>query len=267
MIEVPRPDIVEEPEESLGEQPSGAERPISRRHSAAPNGVSAAQRAGNAKAREPVASSSEQSFVFDAISPAISAPDPQSFLLHLIGALGRTPRSTADSESSLGTMLRHLGQALDEDLDEELAFLDLVDALYGRQYGDRALNEAVPVLAAFLARIVSAPARETGLAEPPAQIAALVRAAAQVVRSALESGGVRSWCALPELATNIARRAAQRNLSVDTLAAALPRVWVQRNSDRRNASTPPSDRFREKTKNGRHRMVLNGPVEIVILER
>jgi hypothetical protein len=167
----------------------------------------------------------------------------------------------------VGTTLGQLGSALDEDLDEAAAFQDFVDALEHRRFGARALHEAVPIVAAFLARVVSEPILGTTSGRTPAEIAGLVRSAAQVAREALESGGARSWRALPEIAATIARRAAQRGSSIGTLAEALPRLWARLGPGSRDASTSKPDHLRGRTKGETRRMVLSGPVEIVILER
>jgi hypothetical protein len=264
MIEESGPGAVGEwSREPLG----GATQPSFQRHPKASNGADASEKPVAAEDPDPMTPSTEAPSVPDAIAGALQAPDPHSFLLGLANALVRSPHATTDGESSLGTMLRQLGNALDEELDEESAFQDLVDALEHRRFGARALQEAVPIVAAFLGRIVSGPARETGSAATPAEIAGLVHAAAEVARDALASGGARGWRALPEMASTIARRAAQRGLSVDTLAEALPRLWARLGAGQRDASTSEPDRLRGRTKGETRRMVLSGPVEIVILER
>jgi hypothetical protein len=263
MIEEPGPGTFED---AFGEPLRGATHPGFHDRSTDPSGADVSEDAGDAEAREPTASSKEKPFVLDAIAGALAAPDSQTFLLGLASALARSARFTADGESSLGAMLRHLGHALDEELDEELAFQDQVDAFHRRPFGARALDEAIPVVAAFIARIVSGPAR-SGSAATPAEIAGLFSAAAQVAREALDSGGVRSWRALPEFAITIARRAAQRGSSIGTLAEALPRLWARLGPGSRDASTSEPDHLRGRTKGEARRMVLSGPVEIVILER
>jgi hypothetical protein len=264
--------MIEEPgegamEERLREPLDGVARATFRRHPTAASERDATEQPADAEGPGRTAPSNENPLVLDGIVSALEAPDPQSFLLALANALVRSPHTTADGESSLGTILRQLGNALDEELDEESVFQDLVDALDGRRFGARALQEAIPIVAAFLARIVSGPARETGSAATPAEIAGLVRSAAQVAREALESGGARSWRALPEIAATIARRAAQRGSSIGTLAEALPRLWARLGLGSRDASTSKPDHLRGRTRGESRRMVLSGPVEIVILER
>jgi hypothetical protein len=264
MMDEPGPGTVED---AFGEPLRGATHPGFHDRSTDPNGADASEDASDLEARESPGSSKEKPFVLDAIAGILAAPDPQTFLLDLASALARFARFTADGESSLGTMLRQLGHALDEELDEEPAFQDLVDAFERRRFGPRALHEAVPIVAAFVARIVSGPTREFGSAPTPAEIADLVGAAARVAREALESGGARSWRALPEIAARIARRAAQRGSSIGTLAEALPRLWARLGPGPRDTSNSEPDRLRERTKGETRRMVLSGPVEIVILER
>jgi hypothetical protein len=263
MIEEPGPGTFGD---AFGEPLRGATHPGFHDRSTDPNGADAFEDISDAEDREPTASSKENPFALDAITGALAAPDPQTFLLGLASALARATRFTADGESSLGTMLGHLGHALDEELDEELAFQDQVDAFHRRRFGARALDEAVPIVAAFIARIVSGPAR-SGSAATPAELAGLFHAAAQVAREALESGGARNWRALPEIAATIARRAAQRGSSIGTLAEALPRLWARLGPVPRDAPTSEPDHLRGRTKGETRRMVLSGPVEIVILER
>jgi len=203
MMDGPGPGRVEH---AFGEPLRGATGPGFHDRSTDPNGADASEDASDLEAPASPGSSKEKPFVLDAVAGTLAAPDPQTFLLGLASALARSARSIADGESSLGTMLRQLGHALDEDLDEEPAFQDLVDALDGRRFGPRALQEALPIVAAFLARIVSGPARETGFAATPAEIAHLVGAAAQVAREALDSGGARSWRLLPDGAAGFVHR-------------------------------------------------------------
>jgi hypothetical protein len=264
MIEEPTPGAVEE---RLREPLHGATRQSFQRHARAPNGVDASEKPADGEGPDPTTPSNENPLILDLIAGALEAPDPQSFLLALANALLRSAPAT-DGESSLGTMLRCLGDALDEELDEEQAFDDLVDALERRRFGAPGLHEAVPIVAAFLARIVSAPILRTASGATPAEIADLVHAAAQAAREALEQGGARSWCALPRIASTIAGRATQRNLSIGPLAAALPRLWARLNSRPRDATTAAAPVYlRGRMPGEPHRMVLSGPVEIVILER
>jgi hypothetical protein len=260
MIEQPGSGAVDEPHR-------GAAQPRFENQSTDPNGNDAPEDLGQPEAREPAAPVKETPLVLDAIASALVAPDPQSFLLGLANALGRSGRSSADGESSFGTILRHLGDALDEELDEKPAFQDLLDALERRHFGARALHEAVPIVAAFLARIVSGPILRSASGTMPAGIADLVRAAAQVAGEGIERSGARSWRELPEIAETIARRAAQRDLSIGKIAEALARLSARLGPGPRERSTAESDHFRSRATGEPRRMVLSGPVEIVILER
>jgi hypothetical protein len=169
--------------------------------------------------------SNESTRVLEAVADALAAPDPQTFLRRLVAALGQVARAPITGESSLGTTLYHLGHALEQQLDEGPAFQGLVDAFDRKRLSAEPLNEAVPIVAAFVARIVSRPLLRNASGAMPAEIPGLVQAATEVARGALESDGARGWRTLPAIATTIARRAAQRNLSIGTLAEVLPRLW------------------------------------------
>jgi hypothetical protein len=255
----PRPDTIEN---EFGE----AAGPIFQQHSTTQSGAEAYDAVGSVDPCEGNPSVSEGSSILEVVAEAVSATDSQGFLLGLIGVLARTARTPVDGESSLGTLLRHLGDALDEELDEEAAFQNLILALERRRFGKHALNEAVPVIAAFLARVLSEPILQATPGTTLTEIADLVRAAAQVAREALQSGGARSWRALPEIALTIAQRAARRNLSVVTLAEALPRLWTRLTPGSGEAAAAPAHP-RARTTGEPRRMVISGPVEIVILER
>jgi hypothetical protein len=209
----------------------------------------------------------EGTSALDAVAGAVTAPDPQSFLRTLVSTLGQAASSPVSGESSLGTTLCHLGHALEEQLDEETAFQDVVNAFDRKHFKAGPLRESVPIVAAFVARIVSQPMLQTVSGATPAEIPGLVRAATQVACEALESGGTRRWRSLPAFATTIARRAAQRNLSIGTLADALPRLWARLGSRANETSASETDPFRARTQGEPRRMILSGPVEIVILER
>jgi hypothetical protein len=257
----PAPDGIEN---EFSEPHRGATGSIFQQQSTAPNGADEHDAAGSAATRDPNASVND---ILDTVAGAVSATDTQGFLLGLIGALGRTARSPVGGESSVGIILRELGNALDEELDEEPAFHDLVDALERRRFRAPALNEAVPIVAAFLARIVSAPILRTVSDTAPTGIADLVHAAAQVARKSLERGGARSWRALPEAASTIAQRAEQRKLSITSLAEVLPRLLARLGSGSADETTGASEHMRVRMTAEPRRMVLSGPVEIVILER
>jgi hypothetical protein len=168
--------MIEEPgevamEEWLREPVDRAAQKTFQRHPTAGSERAAAEQPADAEGPGRTTPSNENPLVLDGIVSALEAPDPQSFLLALANALVRSHHTTADGESSLGTILRQLGNALDEELDEESAFQDLADAFEHRRFGARALHEAVPIVAAFLPRIVSGPAQETGSAATPAEVA------------------------------------------------------------------------------------------------
>lgn len=105
-------------------------------------------------AREPTDLFEENTCLFDAVTGAVAAPNPQTFLRGLVRALGQAAAAPAGNESSLGTVLRHLGHALEEGLDEELAFQDLVVGLERTRFRSGSQHEAVPIVAAFVARVV-----------------------------------------------------------------------------------------------------------------
>jgi hypothetical protein len=218
-------------------------------------------------AQQPADVFEENASVLDAVTGAVAAPNPQTFLRCLVGALGQAAGAPAGNESSLGTVLRHLGHALEEALDEESAFQDLVDGLERKRFRSGALHEAVPIVAAFVARLVSQQTLRNASGATPSEIVGLIRAAGQVAREALEISGARGWRALPDIANSIARRAAQRDLSIATLAAVLPRLWARLGPGPRDASTPAPDHLPGRMLGELRRMVLSGPVEIVILER
>ena len=275
MIEEPGPDIVEtEFSQSLRGATSAAfddqsSDPVDGDGIAGANLGRAADR-GQAHpngAREPADMFEENASVLDALTGAVAAPNPQTFLRCLVGALGQVAGAPAGNESSLGTVLRQLGHALEEGLDEESAFQNLVDGLERKRFRPGALHEAVPIVAAFVARVVSQQTLRNASGAAPPEIVGLVRAAAQVAREALESSGARGWRALPDIATTIAGRAAQRSLSIATLAEVLPRLSARLGPASRETSTSEAGHFRARTVGEPRRMVLSGPVEIVILER
>jgi hypothetical protein len=200
--------------------------------------------------------------LFHTVAGALAAPDPETFFVNLIGAL-HSPTVTIGNAGN-GPMLRLLGHALADALDEEVAFHEVVDAIDRRHLRSTA---AVAIIAAFIARIVSAPSSRGSNAATPADAISLLNAAAQVVQEALQDGAARSWQLLPQIASAIARRNAARTISPATLAAKLPRIWAQfgaRQQD--NAAPAPGDRWSAPAQDPQL-MILNGPVEIVILGR
>jgi hypothetical protein len=61
---------------------------------------------------------------------------------------------------------------------------------------------------------------------------------------------------LPEIAATIARRAAQRGLSISTLAEALPPLWARLGPGSRDGATFEPDHLRGRTRGEPRRMVL-----------
>ena len=150
----------------------------------------------------------------DAIASLFAASDPHTFLGGLVGALSRL---AGPRDAGVATMLRLLGRALADGLDEELTFLEIVDALDPRHPRSEG---SVAVAAALLARVVSGSSSRTESGE----IAELIRTSTEIVQEALDSGPARSWNRLPRIAATFARRNVQRNLPLATLAAGLPRL-------------------------------------------
>jgi hypothetical protein len=193
--------------------------------------------------------------LLDKISALIATPDTSAFFGGLIGVLSSRITDTVSCDTSVEPLLRLLGHALAEGLDEELAFQEIVDAVERK---DRT-PDAITIAAAFLARIASGPVPAT----TPLSATELTGAAVQVVREAHDSGGTRSWRLLPQFAAKIA----ERGLPPTTLATALPRLWHQFVSGPRNTYSSAMDQPRS-TQTGRpQQMILNGAVEIVILGR
>jgi hypothetical protein len=124
-------------------------------------------------------------------------------------------------------------------------------------------------VAAFLARI-AAKDRLVGRHDPAA-VEALFRSAEAMVASSLEAGGTSAWRRLPKAAAAIRVRVAQREFPLDVLAEALPRLVARfglapRERVVTNSELPRGDRPRGEAAEPR-RMVISGPVEIVILDR
>jgi hypothetical protein len=209
--------------------------------------------ANNQPARKSAPHNDEPLPLLDKISALIVTPDPSAFFGGLIGVL--SSRITVSGDTSVEPLLRLLGHALAEGLDEELALQEIVDTTERK---DRT-PDAITIAAAFLARIASGPVPAT----TPLSATELTGAAAQIVREAHDSGGTRSWRLLPQFAAKIA----ERGLPPTTLATALPRFWHQFVSGPRNTYSSAMDQPRS-TQTGRpQQMILNGAVEIVILGR
>jgi hypothetical protein len=208
----------------------------------------------------------------EALSAAVAAPNGQQFLRGLVSALGRAARTPVVGETSLGTVLRQLGRALEEELDEELAFNDLVCALERKRLGLAALQESALIVTAFVARIVAWPKLRTVSAVTSVEIKALVDAAQTVVGASLKAEGGRAWRRLPYIAATIARHVARRDLSIAALTEALPQLAGRFGSGPRDAAVsgrdpPPGHAPRGSAAGKPRRMLISGPVEIVILDR
>ncbi len=213
----------------------------------------------------------------DPLLDAMLAPDSREFLRSLIAVAAGGLRQDAGDDMNLGLVLARLGQALADGQDEAGAFRSVVDALGRRHAGDARLTAVVPIIAAFVARLVVArrPADEApgGLEG----VRRLTEAAEAAVDGALEAGGSHAWRRLPDIAATIAERAARRGLSLGAVAEALPRLIP------RFGATPREPAGRDRVisltdhPRGGHprggaadeprRMVISGPVEIVILDR
>jgi hypothetical protein len=203
---------------------------------------------------------------------AVLADDSQVFLQRLIGIATGDAQHGDDDISVLGITLAALGQALAEGEDEEQSFQDFVDALERRRPGEAALHRAAPLIAVFVARLASAAYRHE---MTPDLAEKFVRAADEVAGAALQARGARTWRHLPEITVTIGQRAVHRGFSAAGLAEALPRLAARfglgpRGPVMRVVSSP--DQPRGKPSRGEaagepRRMVISGPVEIVILDR
>jgi hypothetical protein len=105
-----------------------------------------------------------------------------------------------------------------------------------------------------------------------------LHAAEELSAAALAAGGARSWRRLPDIAATIGERAARRGLSPTALAAALPRLAARfglsaHDDGERVAVIAATNHPRGASPRGEaaaeepRRMVISGPVEIVILDR
>jgi hypothetical protein len=202
--------------------------------------------------------------LLDDVPRVLTAPDASTFFGGLIGALSGVAAGTKPPDRRLASILRLLGRALGDGIDEEMAFEDVVEAIDGRHSRSQ---EWVVASAALLARIAGGSSLRTRSPTSPVEAADLVRAAAQVVRAALDDGEAQSWRLLPHLAATIARRNAQRNLPIAALAAALPRFWAQQGTKPHDLPAAAADQLRSGVPEGPQLLVFDGPVEIVILGR
>ena len=203
---------------------------------------------------------------------ALLASDSQRFLRDLIAvAAGELQKGSGDG-AVFGVVLARLGLALAENHDEELAFQDLVGTLDRRRLGKAALHLVAPIVAAFVARL-AANDRLPGRHDLPA-MEGLFRGAEAAVVPLIEDGGTSAWRRLPEAAAAIGVRAARREFPLDALAGALPRLVARFSLGPRgpairvatNSKHPRRDHSRGEAAEPR-RMLISGPVEIVILDR
>ena len=206
------------------------------------------------------------------VADALMAGDEQAFLQALIGIAVANMGGEAADTVSLGLVLASLGQALAEGSDEEQTFQDLVDAFDHRRLEEAALHSVAPLVATFVGRLVSAPYRHE---ITPEVVENLMRSAEEVTGAALQAAGARGWRPLPGIVTRIAERATHRGLTVTDMVGALPRLAVRfgvgprgpvmrvvSHSDHPRAEVPRSEAMERP-----RRMLISGPVEIVILDR
>lgn len=205
---------------------------------------------------------SEPKSFYDDVARLLAAPDCRTFLGGLIGVLASPALAGTSADRGLASLLRLLGRVLGAGFDEERALEEVVDAI-GR--GHSRSEELVVVGAALIARVAAGSTLRSRPSPSLAEAGALVAAAARVMREALDGGDARSRGLLPHVASTIARRNARRNLPIAALAAALPRVWAQQGTH--GSSAAATDRPAPGLPAGPQLMVLNGPVEIVILGR
>jgi len=223
------------------------------------NGMADANNQASRPARKPASHDDKPPPLLDDISALIVTPDPTAFFSGLIGVLSSRMTDMVSGNGSVEPLLRLLGHALADVLDEELAFQEIVDALERRSR----TPEAITIAAAFLARIASGQVLIGAPTTTPIAATELTGAAVQVVREAHDNGGTRSWRLLPQFAAKIA----ERGLPPTSLATALPRLWHQFASAPRDKFTSMLDQPRSTLTDRPQQMILNGAVEIVILGR
>lgn len=202
--------------------------------------------------------------MLDDVGYVLALPDPQAFFGGLVGALSRLQDPQVAQSTDL--VRRILAVGIAQECDEELIFDDLINILIRKSFSAEALKAPLPIMAAFLARIASEPIRASR-SEPAKsnELTRLVRSAAQILVDILENQGSRGWRKLPNIAASIAARAAQQRLSIGDLAEALPRLSGRQKADPLNVSASAAERRTARSQS--RRIVLNGPVEIVILGR
>ena len=225
---------------------------------------------------EPVRDTVEPQTPAEPIDTVLAANE-RLFLGALIAALAGKAQGGDGDGAVVGIALSRLGQAFADGHDESAAFQALVDALDRRRFGEPELRTVSPVVTAFFARIVGARYWREAPAADPVGLGTMVEAAAQLVDAALETGGGRAWRRLPEIAATIARRAAHRDLSLNELTEALPRLAARFAPEPRETAArdgvgsitdhPRDDFARGGAAEEPRRMVISGPVEIVILDR
>lgn len=208
----------------------------------------------------------------DPLAAAILAADSQGFLRGVVAALAQTAAAPTKDAGALGIALSELGCALVDGHDEAATLQELVEALYHQRTVRATLQEIAPIIAAFLARVAIGPRLHDLPSTTPRDTEQLLHAAEELAIASLHSGGGRAWRRLPQMAETIARYAERRELGVGALAEALPRLAARfgggpqavTSSDREPSSTKLSDR---EAAGAPRRMLISGPVEIVILDR
>ncbi len=213
----------------------------------------------------------------DPVTAAVVAVDSRQFLFALIGILADNAQRGTGGEAAFGVALGRVGQALADGADEASAFQAVVDALDRQRLGEAAMRDVIPITAAFMARVVAGWNLRHREGLETAAVDRLVEAAAKVADGALAAGGSRAWRRLPDIAVTIAGRAAQRGLGLGALADALPRLaprfgLAPREPAARDGVISITDHPRAELSRGGaadepRRMVISGPVEIVILDR
>jgi hypothetical protein len=261
---VPDDEPAATPSERDDAEPHAGATPSAHLH---PNSGASAEDIGDADAR------ATDFITTDPITNAVLAGNSQLFLQAVIGiAAANAQHGSASDTASLGVTLAGLGKALAEASDEEQTFQDLVDTFERRRLEEAALHSVAPLVAIFVSRLVSAPYRHEATSD---LVENLMHRAEEVVGASLQAAGARAWRRLPQIAMTMAERAAHRGLSFPDLIDALPRLakrfglgprgpvmHVVSHSDHPRAEVPRGDAMGEP-----RRMLISGPVEIVILNR
>ena len=208
----------------------------------------------------------------DALTASVLAPHSRNFLRMLIAALAQQATQPTEDVAGLGIVLSQIGWALSEGQAEAEALQELIETLNRQRVRPAALRDMVPIIAAFVARVTIGSRLHDDPPAAAADAADLVRSAEALVTAALEAGGVRAWRRLPEIAVAIARHVARRGLSIAALAEALPRLAARIGGGPRDAITSDRNHPRGHAPRGGaagepRRMLISGPVEIVILDR